>query len=37
MEFLKIVVEIVKDDQIWKYCYTTNTIDWWNQMVCMSF
>jgi hypothetical protein len=26
-----------KNDRRWKYCYRINTINWWNQMVCMSF
>jgi hypothetical protein len=37
MEFLKIIIDIVKKDKIWKYFYRTNTINWWNQTVCMSF
>jgi hypothetical protein len=37
MEILKIIINIIKKDMRWKYCYRTNTINWWNQMVCMSF
>ncbi len=37
MELLKIIIDIVKKDKIWKYCCKKNTINWWNQMVCMSF
>jgi hypothetical protein len=37
MEFLKIINDIIKNDTRWKYSYTINTINWWNQMVCMFF
>jgi hypothetical protein len=37
MKFSKIIIDIVKKDRRWKYCYRTNTINWWNQMVSMSF
>jgi hypothetical protein len=36
-EFLKIIIDIIKKDRRWKYFYRSNTINWWNQMVCMSF
>jgi hypothetical protein len=37
MEPLEIIIDIVKKDKRWKYYYRTNTINWWNQMVCMFF
>jgi len=37
MEFFGIIIDIVKKDKKWKYCYKKNTINWWNQMACMSF
>jgi hypothetical protein len=37
MKFSKIIIDFVKKDRKWKYCYRTNTINWWNQMVYMSF
>jgi len=37
MKFSNFIIDIVKKDKRWKYGYRTNTINWWNQMVCMSF
>jgi hypothetical protein len=37
MDFIRIIIDIAKKDKRWKYYYRKNTINWWNQMVCMSF
>jgi hypothetical protein len=34
--FIKIIIYIVEKDRRWRCCHRKNTINWWNQMVCIS-